>query len=171
MLGPGDETMDKNEKLSLIDRFERAIEPLIDFVKSAPAPSIDFRPALPGAWSIRDHAVHFLDADTFAYGRLRLTVTQPGAEVFVWNEEAWQQRARYETADALTSLETARSLRRTAGAMARAMADEDWNEYYVRHPQRGRLSLADVLTLYTEHAQFHLSYFRRNLGAFQSKHA
>ena len=163
--------MDKSEKLSLIDRFEAAIEPLIDFVQKAPAQAIDFRPALPGSWSIHDHAVHFLDADTFAYGRLRLAITQPGAEVFVWNEDAWQERARYETADALTSLETARSLRRVACAMARAMVDENWDEYYVRHPQRGRLSLTDVFTLYTEHAQFHLSYFRRNLDAFQSKRA
>src|ERR1035437_4967230 len=69
MLRPGDETMDKTEKLSLIDRFESAVEPLIDFVKSAPAQAIDFRPPLPGAWSIHDHAVHFLDADTFAYAR------------------------------------------------------------------------------------------------------
>jgi hypothetical protein len=162
--------MDKTEKLSLIDHFEAAIEPLVDFVKKAPAQAIDFRPDLPGAWSIREHAVHFLDADTFAYGRLRLTITQPGAEVFVWNEEAWQERARYETADALTALETARALRRVACAMARAMVDDNWDEYYVRHPQRGRLSLADVFILYTDHAQFHLSYFRRNLDAFQSKH-
>jgi hypothetical protein len=163
--------MDKSEKLSLIDRFEAAIEPLIDFVKKAPAQAIDFRPALSESWSIRDHAVHFLDAETFAYGRLRLTITQPGAEVFVWNEDAWQERGRYETADALTALETARSLRRVACAMARATVDENWDEYYVRHPQRGRLSLADVLNLYADHAQFHLSYFRRNLDAFQSKHA
>jgi uncharacterized damage-inducible protein DinB len=159
--------MDKTEKLSLIDRFHSSVDPLVDFVKSIPAAAIDFRPSLAGAWSIRDHAVHFLDADTFAYGRIRLTVTQPGAEVFVWNEEVWQERAKYETADALLSLEAARTLRSVASAMARALVDSDWEAYYVRHPQRGRMTLADVLKLYTDHAQFHLSYFRRNLEAFK----
>ena len=159
--------MDKTEKLSLIARYELAIDPLIDFVKSAPAAAIDFRPNLPGAWTIRDHAVHFLDADTFAYGRLRLAVTQPGVEVFVWNEEAWQDRAKYETSDALVSLETSRALRQVVCAMAKSLVDSDWETYYVRHPQRGRMTLADIFKLYADHAQFHLSYFRRNLDAFK----
>ena len=96
-----------------------------------------------------------------------LTVTQPGAEVFVWNEEAWQERAKYETADALSCLDTSRALRGVASAMARALVDSDWEAFYVRHAQRGRMTLADVLKLYTDHAQFHLSYFRRNLEAFK----
>ena len=160
--------MDKNEKLSLIERFEKAIEPLIDFVKTVPGAAIDYRPNLPGAWTIRDHAVHFLDADTFAYGRLRLAVTQPGAEVFVWNEEAWQERAHYETADALTCLETVRALRQVVCAMARGLVDADWESFYVRHAQRGRMTLADVFKLYIDHGQLHLSYFRRNLDAYNN---
>jgi pectate lyase len=55
--------------------------------------------------------------------------------------------------------------------MLRSTVDEDWDGYYVRHPQRGRLGLVDVFNIYTEHAQFHLSYFRRNLDAFKSTHA
>jgi hypothetical protein len=159
--------VERSERLSLIQQFESSIETLVDFVKNAPAEAIDFRPNLPGAWSIRDHAVHFLDADTFAYGRVRLAVTQPGAEVFVWNEDAWQARAKYESADALACLETARALRRVLAAMAKALVDSDWDQYYVRHSQRGRMTLADVLKLYTDHVQFHLGYFRRNLEAFQ----
>ena len=160
--------MDKTEKLSLIARFESSIDPLIEFIRNAPAEAIDFRPNLPGAWSIRDHAVHFLDADTFAYGRLRLAVSQPGAEVFVWNEEAWRERAKYETADALACLEAARGLRRVACAMAKSLADADWESFYIRHSQRGRMNLADVFNLYVDHAQFHLSYFRRNVDAFKA---
>jgi uncharacterized damage-inducible protein DinB len=159
--------MERSEKLALIQQFESSIEALIDFVKTAPAGAIDFRPNLPGAWSIRDHAVHFLDADTFAYGRVRLAVAQPGAEVFVWNEDAWRERAKYESADALTCLETARALRRVLAAMARGVVDSDWDLYHVRHSQRGRMTLADVLKLYTDHVPFHMGYFRRNLDAFQ----
>ena len=160
--------MDKTEKLDLIARFECAVDPLIDFVREVPAAATDFRPDLPGAWTIREHAVHFLDADAFAHGRLRLAVAEPGAEVYVWNEEAWQERARYESADALSSLETARALRKVVCAMARALVDLDWEDFYVRHAKRGRMTLADTLKLYTEHAQFHLSYFQRNLEAFSS---
>ena len=94
--------VDRTEKISLIASYDSAIDPLIDFVQDNPAAVIDFRPDLPGAWTIREHAVHILDGDTFGYGRIRLAVAQPGVEVFVWDEEAWRGRARYETADALS---------------------------------------------------------------------
>ena len=158
--------MDTQEKLDLIARFAAAVDPLIDFVKPLPPAALDFRPDLHEAWTIREHAVHFLDADTFAHGRLRLAVAEPGAEVYVWNEVAFQARARYETADALAALETARALRRVSAAMARALVGNDWEAFYVRHAQRGRMTLADVLKLYTDHAQFHLSYLHRNREAF-----
>lgn len=158
--------MDKNEKLKLIARFEAAVDPLIDLVKTAPAGAADFRPGLPAAWTMREHAVHFLDADTFAHGRLRLAVAEPGAQVHIWDELAWQARLRYETADALAVLESSRSLRKVSSAMARALVEHDWEAYYVRHAQRGRLTLGDVLEIYTDHADFHLSYLHRNLEAF-----
>lgn len=97
--------MDKTEKLALIARFESAVDPLIELVKDAPPAAIDYRPNLPEAWTIREHAVHFLDADTFAHGRLRLAVAEPGTEVLVWNEVAFQQRGEYRSGDALASLD------------------------------------------------------------------
>jgi len=160
--------MDRIEKISLIARYDSAIDPLIEFVQDISAAAIDFRPGLPDAWTIREHAVHILDGDTFGYGRIRLAVAQPDVEVFVWDEEAWQRRARYETGDALSSLEIARRLRGVVSAMARALADADWKVYAIRHAQRGRLTLADLLTLYADHAQIHLAYFRRNLDAFRA---
>jgi hypothetical protein len=161
--------MDKTERLALIARYESAVDPLIDFIKTIPAAVIDYRPDLPAAWTVREHAVHFLDADAFAHARIRFAVAEPGTEVNVWNQQAFQERARYETADPLTSLETARTLRRVACAMARALVDADWEAYYVRHPERGRLTLANIFTTYIDHAEFHINYFRRNLGAFKAE--
>jgi len=159
--------MEKSEKLSLIERFQSSIATAIDFVASAPPDAIDFRPSLAGAWTIRDHAVHLLDADTFAYARLRLAVTQPGNEVLVWNEEAWQERARYESADPLACLQAAQSLRRVVADMAKALADADWEAFHIRHPQRGRMTLVDVFKLYIDHVGFHMGYFSRNLEAYR----
>jgi hypothetical protein len=51
--------------------------------------------------------------------------------------------------------------------MATSLVDADWETFYVRHAQRGRMGLADVFKLYTDQAQFHLSYFSRNLDAFK----
>jgi DinB superfamily len=159
--------MDKKEKLDIIHRFETAVDLLIDLVKHIPPAALDFRPAVSGAWTIREHAVHFLDADTFAHARVRLTVTEPGAELFVWDESAWRAKGRYDTTDPLTALEAARSLRRIGAAMARSLVEDDWQAYHVHHAVRGRMTLADVLNLYADHAEFHLKYFQRNLDAFR----
>jgi hypothetical protein len=161
--------MNKTEKLDLLARFESAVDPLIAFVQRTPAAAIDFRPDLPEAWTIREHAVHFLDADVFAHTRLRLAVGEPGAVVYVWNPEAIQKKARYDTADALPSLETGRALRKVAAAMARALVDADWEAFHVQHSERGRMTLADILKVYVDHARFHHDYLQRNLDAFKAR--
>jgi hypothetical protein len=158
--------MHQQAKLDLIARFERAVDPLIDFVRGLAPAAIDFRPGLPEAWTTREHAVHVLDADAFAHGRMRLAVAEPGRQVMVWDELAWQARARYETADALASLEGARALRKVTADMARSLVGEDWEGYHIQHPQGGRMTLADLLAFYTEHAQFHIQYMWRNRDAF-----
>jgi hypothetical protein len=161
--------MDRTEKLSLIARFESSIDPLVDFVKNTPAAGHRFQ-AQP-AWRLehpRPRRSLLWTRTLSPTAGCDLAVTQPGAEVFVWNEEAWQERAKYETADALACLEAARALRHVVCAMARSLVDADWEDYYVRHSQRGRMNLADVFKLYADHAQFHLSYFRRNLDAFKA---
>jgi hypothetical protein len=62
--------MHRGEQLDLIARFEAAADPLVDFVRSRPAAATDFRRALAEARTVREHAVHSLDADTFAHARL-----------------------------------------------------------------------------------------------------
>jgi hypothetical protein len=159
--------MDRTEKLSLIARFESSIDPLVDFVKELPAAAVDFRPNLPGAWSIRDHAVHFW------------TPTRSPTAACAWRSPSRARRSSCGTrrpgkkgpsTKRRTRLPagTARALRHVVCAMARALVDADWEDFYVRHSQRGRMNLADVFKLYTDHAQFHLSYFRRNLDAFKA---
>jgi hypothetical protein len=158
--------MDRTAKLDLVARFELAVDPLVELLRSAPAAAIDFRPELPGAWTLREHAAHFLDAEVFAHSRLRTAVAEPGASVQVWDEEVWQDKARYDSVEGLAALELARGLRKISSAMARALVDADWGSYHVQHAKRGRMTLADLLRLYLDHAQVHAQYFQRNLKAY-----
>jgi hypothetical protein len=159
--------MDRAEKLDLIARFELAVDPLIELVQTAPAAAVDFRPDLPGAWTVREHAAHFLDAEAFAHSRMRTAVAEPGTHVQVWDEEAWQAKAHYDLVDPQGALEIARSLRNVTSAMALALVDSDWNAYHVQHAKRGRMTLADLLRFYVDHAQAHAQYLQRNLAAYQ----
>jgi hypothetical protein len=157
--------MTQTDKLGLIDLYESAVTPLLTFIRGLSPAIIDFCPPMPGAWTIRDHAIHFLDADTFAYGRIRLCITEPGALVFAWNEQAWQERGRYQSADPFKALETCQELRKVVAQMVRAVVNDDWENFHIRHPQRGRMTIYDVLKLYADHASFHMSYLERNVTA------
>jgi hypothetical protein len=158
--------MTKAEKEGVIKRFEASAEPFLEAVRKAPWKALDFRPKRDGAWTIREHLAHFLDADAFAYARLRLCAAEPGATVFVWDEEKWAYRLEYGKTDLETAITAIKALRAIMASTARALADRDWDALYVEHPKRGKLTVADVLNLYAEHAAFHLDYVNRNLQEF-----
>jgi len=129
--------MTSHEKKSLIARFEQAAVPLLDELLAAPGSALDYRPNLKDAWTIREHAVHFLDADIFAYGDTVLEETVQGI----------------------------RLMRKLIADSARSLLDRDWDSLFVYHPKRGTMTVDDILKLYEEHAAFHLEYIRRNLKA------
>jgi len=161
--------MERTAKLDLIARFELAVDPLIELLRTAPIAALDFRPKLPGAWTLREHAAHFLDAETIAHTRLRTAVAEPGAGVQVWNEDAWQVKARYDSVEALAALELACALRKVTSTMVRALVDADWSAFHIHHTKHGHMDLKDLLHLYVDHAQIHLGYIRRNLEAYRGQ--
>ncbi len=157
--------MTQEQKKSLIERFEHAPESLIAAALGAPKTALDYRPDLKDAWTIREHLVHFFDADVIAYARVRLCAAEPGVTLFVWNEEEWKQRLGYGETDLEATVEGIRLMRRLIAASAAILLDRDWETLFVNHPKRGRMTIADVLKLYEDHAAFHLEYVGRNLKA------
>ncbi len=155
--------MTRDTKESLITRFEQASTPLVDAVLAAPEEFLDYRPRLKDAWTIREHLAHFFDADVFAYTRVRLCAAEPGATLFVWDEERWQERLAYGNTEIDSTVAGIRLMRKLIAASARNLLDRDWESMFANHPKRGRMTLADVLKLYEEHAAFHLAYVERNL--------
>ncbi|MDP3178121.1 MAG: hypothetical protein Q8M76_09475, partial [Spirochaetaceae bacterium] len=87
--------MTRDEKLSSIVKFESSYAPVEALIADLSAEALAFAPPLQGAWSINDFLVHCADADMCLAFRLRSAVAEPGREVPVWDEEAWQGRLGY----------------------------------------------------------------------------
>ena len=159
--------MDNAEQTTSIKTFKDAVEPLLAAAKAALAAAWDFRPPLTDAWTIREHLAHFLHADIFACTRIGLCIAQPGATLFVWDEVAWNRSVDPKCLSAGQTIEAIRQIRAVAAALAQGAIGQDWDNLYAQHPKRGRMTLAAVLDLYRDHADFHLKYIQRNLAAFR----
>ncbi|HPE35900.1 MAG TPA: DinB family protein [Spirochaetales bacterium] len=159
--------MDGAKHIELIDAFARAYGPVKEALLDVGPDELAFVPKEPAdAWSINDHLVHLLDADMMLWYRVRVAVAEPGTEVPVWDQDAWQRRLAYSSLGGLTCLTLAESVRAVMATALRALAVGDWSGYWLQHPERGRMGLEDILALYRDHAGVHLAYIERNLAAF-----
>lgn len=162
--------MTSAEKARLLAEFEGAYDPIRARVAALSQDELDFTPPEPAdAWPVRDHLVHLLEADMILWFRARVSVAEPGASIPVWDQEAWRSRLRYGALEPMAALNLAGEVRRFLAAGFRSLLDADWDTFWVVHPERGRMSLAQVLALYRDHPGAHIQYIERNLAAYRAR--
>lgn len=161
--------MDRNEYEALVGAFEHAYDSLSEKANALSLDALTFVPDIADAWSINDHLVHLLDADCNLFMRVRGAVAEPGKNVPVWDQEAWHKMNNYAASDGLFCLDLAISLRKFLAESLRSLDDQARGAAFIVHPERGKMSLTDVLVLYTGHAATHLKYMVRNLDAFEKR--
>jgi hypothetical protein len=160
--------MTKSEKLDLIGKFEAAYSIIDAQIAGLSKTDLRFIPPVKDAWSINSTLVHLLDADMSLWFRIRVSVAQPGFSIPAWDQEAWQAKLHYDAEDGPAYLAEAKALRLRVGAFLRRIADEDWDAFYVLHPERGNLKLADLLAIYRDHIAFHVPLIKRDLDALKA---
>jgi hypothetical protein len=161
--------MDVIGRLERIARFEGAYVPVEALVAGLGREALCFAPPIEGAWSINDFLVHFLDADLSMAFRVRSAIAEAGRGVPVWDEDSWKDRLRYDGQDGLASLALAKGIRSFVSSGLRSFAGDDWTEFTIMHPARGKLDLEGLLDLYDEHVVFHLPLIRRDIEAWKSR--
>lgn len=161
--------MTTKEKIELVDGFEHAYGGIAMILAALPDEALAFVPPIPDAWSVNDHLVHLLDADLSVCFRLRVGVAQPGFHIPAWEEEDWHERLHYEAQSGRQCFALAQGLRSTTCASLRALADRDWDEFFVMHPMRGRLGIVDLLSLYRDHGKTHEGFIKRNKEAWERR--
>lgn len=162
--------MTNAEREAIIEGFEHAYTELRDLVFGINRDQLTYvPPEVPDAWSIDAHLVHLLDADCNLVFRVRGGIAEPGIAAPVWNQEAWQKANVYAKSDGKAALAIAISLRAFIAASLREISPAAWDAAGITHPERGPLSLVQLLEMYTGHAATHLKYARRNLESFAKR--
>ena len=128
---------------------------------------LDWIPAIPGAWSVRSHLIHMMDAELFSYTRYRMAVAQPGAPVCLWDENSWEANLVYGKQSLTGSLQVFKLLRSLAYGHLQGLPPESWTMAAYLHPTMGLVNLDQWLQHYVRHTEEHLAYIKRNETAWR----
>ena len=159
--------MTPQEKQTLIDRYLAGAD-AFDDVLEMPSALLTFRP-FAEAWTIHEHAVHFLESEIAAFHRYRKAVAEPGGPVVGFDEEKWTPALNYHAVPLPDSIAALKLIRRIAAGHLRTLVDRDWKTLTYTHSSAGPVTLETWIDLYIDHVRFHRELIDRNKRLFESR--
>lgn len=115
------------------------------------------RPYRPGGWTIREVLHHVPDSHINAYTRFKLALTEDDPVIRTYDEAAWARVADTARTPPEVSLALLDALHRRWTTLLEAMTEEEYRRP-LRHPERGRMTLDDMLQLYAWHGRHHAAH-------------
>ena len=152
----------------LLERFTAAPAALEAKLRGLTREQLDFRP-FEDAWTIHEQVVHLADAEINSSVRLRKILAESGVAVDLMDEEKWFAGLDYHAQDLDRAVRLFRLLREIGADLLSRVQEPRWEENWIRHPERGRLTLRQWLELYAGHFDTHLGYIDRNLRLWKDK--
>jgi hypothetical protein len=137
-----------------IERYETAPSHIMAALEGLDEVHIHFVPEK-GEWSIHEIIIHLADSEVVGYWRLRQTLAEEGSTLPVFDESRWAHELSYRTQERSLALALFTDLRASSAALLRSLPAQAW-ERTVTHPERGQISVYDILQAYTGHGESHL---------------
>lgn len=109
-----------------------------------------------GGWSVRQVVHHFADSHANLYVRLKLAMTEDWPTIKPYDEAAWA-RLPDSRMPIEPSLEFVTGVHGRLVALLEAMTDADFQRGF-NHPERGRITLATNLAIYSWHSLHHAAH-------------
>ena len=150
---------------SLIDRYASGGAVLVYAVSNLTSEQEQARPG-PGAWSIAELAAHLVDSDVLAGDRMKFVIAQPDPILVGMDETAWISRLRSAEMPVSEAVNLFAANRHWMARVLRGCPESDFARAG-QHTERGRMTLAELVTTYANHLDHHLKFLyakRANLG-------
>ena len=120
-----------------------------------------------GEWSTKELVSHMADSEIAFGWRLRMMLAQERPVLTPYDQEAWAAALNYRGADLLHALELFAVLRRANCALLAATAPSAWKRTG-RHPERGEITLRDLVDHRAHHDLHHLDKLRDKIRRIRS---
>lgn len=151
--------LDAAGRASLIDKIADVPRALTAAVTGLSDAQLD-TPYRDGGWSARQIVHHLADSHMNAFIRVKLGVTEDNPTIKPYDEETWAKTTDSLQTPVGLSLSILEGLHARWSRLLRSMDAADFDRT-VLHPERGPMSLADVLGLYAWHGNHHVTQITR----------
>lgn len=122
-----------------------------------------------GAWSPRKIVHHLADAHMNAFIRVKLGLLEDNPTIKPYNDGHWAETPDSKDAPVGLSLSILEGLHARWAQLLRSLAPADFDRT-VLHPERGPMSVGDLMQLYAWHGRHHttqITRLRERIGAGQ----
>lgn len=134
---------------------------LTELIRGADEETLRRSPA-PGKWSVAEIIAHLADDEVATYWRYRQMIENPGCALAGFDQDAWAQMGRYNTAIAEESLQFFRLLREANLRLLDGLSPQQWDCWGV-HAERGRITVTELARHMAGHDVNHINQIRHIL--------
>lgn len=120
-----------------------------------------------GRWSVRTLLGHLADAELVYTHRIRRTIAEEGPVLSLWDENAFADgeiygpHLRSPLAGFVAAIHT---MRRWTAELLMSLSPEQW-ERKAMHPERGELTVREMVEIAASHLEHHNDFLQRKLDA------
>jgi len=121
------------------------------------------QPYRPGGWTPAQLINHVADSHAMAIVRIKFGLTEDFPTVPVYNQRAWSELADGVNPDLEPSLQMLDGIQPRLATLFRSL-DAEALARPLNHPDKGRMTVDQLLSLYAWHGHHHIAVVRNALG-------
>lgn len=114
-------------------------------------------PYRPGGWTVRQVVHHVVDSHINAYLRTKFALSDDNPTIRPYPEQVWAEMADARTAPVLMSLTLLDALHGRWVLLLASLTPDLFARTFL-HPERGPMSIDDVLAMYEWHSRHHVAH-------------
>jgi hypothetical protein len=158
--------MNETHHDALIEQIERLPQQIERLVAGLTPEQLSAQP-LAGEWSVAQNVHHLVDSHINSYIRCKLILTEDQPTLKPYDQNAWAALPDARHSDIAASLALLRSLHARWTIFWRELPADAWNRSGL-HPERGTITLSDILATYADHGHAHVDQITRTIAAIES---
>ncbi|MGE5233343.1 MAG: YfiT family bacillithiol transferase [Acidobacteriota bacterium] len=109
-----------------------------------------------GGWTVAQVVHHLADSHMNAYVRMRLIATQENPTLNAYDQNVWAALKDSTQPSITASLAVLKGLHKRWVVFLKSRKKNDWKRVGL-HPERGEVSLDDLLNIYSRHGENHVA--------------
>ena len=145
-----------NQIAAMISEIETLPSQLEEAVRGLDDSQLD-TPYRAGGWTVRQVVHHVADSHMNAFIRMKLILTEENPTLKPYDQDRWAAQADVSGVPVERSLEIVRGLHARWVLLLRAAGEAAWQRP-AHHPERGKVTLEDMLKTYSGHGRKHVGH-------------